>query len=86
MGKQIFDRIKKTLAVLLAVFFVVSLTAGSVGAAPNHGHDYDHHDYDHHDYDHHDYDHHDYDHHDYDHHDYDHDHDHHHDNDHHGRH
>jgi ABC-type nickel/cobalt efflux system permease component RcnA len=75
MGKQIFDRIKKTLAILLAVFFVVSLTAGSVGAAPNHGHDNDHHDNDHHDYDH-----------DHDHHDYDHDHDHHHDNDHHGRH
>jgi hypothetical protein len=62
MGKQIFDRIKNTLAVLLAVFLVVSLTAGSVGAAPYDHHDYDH-DYDHHDYDHHDYDHHDYDHH-----------------------
>jgi hypothetical protein len=34
MGKQTFDKIKKTLAILLAVIFVVSLTAASVSAAP----------------------------------------------------
>lgn len=32
MGKQTFDRIRKTISVLLAVLFVVSLTA-SAGAA-----------------------------------------------------
>lgn len=32
MGKQIFDRIKKTASVLLAILFVVSLTAASAGA------------------------------------------------------
>jgi hypothetical protein len=32
MGKQTFDRIKKTISVLLAVLFVVTLTA-SAGAA-----------------------------------------------------
>jgi hypothetical protein len=34
MGKQTFDRIKKTLAILLAVFFVASMTAAAVTAAP----------------------------------------------------
>jgi hypothetical protein len=32
MGKQIFDRIKKTTSILLAILFVVSLTAASAGA------------------------------------------------------
>lgn len=33
MGKQTFARIRKTLSILFAVFFVVSLTAVSVSAA-----------------------------------------------------
>ena len=32
MGKQTFDRIKKTIAVLIAVLFVVSLAAASASA------------------------------------------------------
>jgi hypothetical protein len=32
MGKQTFDKIKKTLAILLAVFLVVTLTAASASA------------------------------------------------------
>jgi hypothetical protein len=32
MGKQTFNRIKKTIVVLIAVFFVVSLTAASASA------------------------------------------------------
>jgi hypothetical protein len=32
MRKQIFDKIKKTLTILLAVFFVVTLTAASASA------------------------------------------------------
>ena len=32
MGKQIFDRIKKTMAVLLLVLFVVSVTAAAASA------------------------------------------------------
>ncbi|HEY3363045.1 MAG TPA: hypothetical protein VGK06_14820 [Methanosarcina sp.] len=32
MGKQIFGRMKKTVAILLAVFFVVSVTAASASA------------------------------------------------------
>lgn len=55
MGEKMFARTKKTFAILLAVFFVVSLTAAAVSAAPynNRGHDFDHHDFDHHDFDHH---------------------------------
>jgi hypothetical protein len=34
MGEQTFDRIKKTLGILLVVFFVASLTAAAVSAAP----------------------------------------------------
>jgi PKD repeat protein len=34
MGKQTFDRIKKTLAILLVVLFVATLTAASVSAQP----------------------------------------------------
>ena len=37
MGKQIFGRIKKTVAILLAVFFVVSLTAAAVSACSSNG-------------------------------------------------
>jgi hypothetical protein len=33
MGKQTFDREKKTLCILLVVFFIVSLTTASVSAA-----------------------------------------------------
>jgi hypothetical protein len=32
MGKQMIDRIKKTIGILLAILFVVSLTAASAGA------------------------------------------------------
>ena len=32
MGKQTFDRIKKTIAILIAVLFVVSLAAASASA------------------------------------------------------
>jgi hypothetical protein len=32
MGKQMIDRIKKTTGILLAILFVVSLTAASAGA------------------------------------------------------
>jgi hypothetical protein len=32
MGKQMIDRIKKTTSILLAILFVVSLTAASAGA------------------------------------------------------
>ena len=32
MRKQTFDRINKTLAILLAVFFVITLTAASASA------------------------------------------------------
>jgi len=32
MGKQTFDRIKKTLGILLVVFFVISLSLASVSA------------------------------------------------------
>ena len=35
MGKQIFDRIKKTTSILLAVFLVVSLTAAAGAACTN---------------------------------------------------
>jgi hypothetical protein len=35
MTKQIFDRMKKTAAILLAVFFVVALTASAGAAACN---------------------------------------------------
>jgi hypothetical protein len=34
MGKKIFDRIKKTICILMLVFFVTSVTAASVSAAP----------------------------------------------------
>jgi preprotein translocase subunit SecG len=34
MGKQVFDRIKKTMCVLMLVFFVTSVTVASVSAAP----------------------------------------------------
>ena len=37
MGKQIFGRIKKPVAILLAVFFVVSLTAAAVSACSSNG-------------------------------------------------
>jgi hypothetical protein len=37
MGKQIFGRIKKTVAILLAVFFVVSLTGAAVSACSSNG-------------------------------------------------
>lgn len=32
MGRQTFDRIKKTLAILLAVFLILTVTVASVGA------------------------------------------------------
>ena len=35
MGKQIFVRIEKVVAILLAIFFVMTLTAASVGAQPS---------------------------------------------------
>ena len=35
MGKQIFDRIRKTLGILLVVCFVMSITAAAVSAALN---------------------------------------------------
>ena len=35
MGKQIFDRMRKTLGILLAVCFVMSITAAAVSAVPN---------------------------------------------------
>jgi hypothetical protein len=47
MGER-FGKVKKTLAILLAVFFVTSLTAAAVSAAPHdrNGHDgYDHDDH-----------------------------------------
>jgi hypothetical protein len=37
MGKQTFDRIKKTLGILLIVISIVSLTAGSVSAVAGSG-------------------------------------------------
>jgi len=37
MGKQEFDRIKKTMAFLLAVLFLVSVTAAAVSARDGHG-------------------------------------------------
>ena len=43
MGKQIFNRIKKVLVILLAVLFVVSLTGVVAVTAPDHGHGHGHH-------------------------------------------
>lgn len=34
MGKKVFDRIKKTMCILMLVFFVTSVTVASVSAAP----------------------------------------------------
>jgi hypothetical protein len=38
MLKQSFSRMKKVLAILLAVLFVISLTVGAVSACNSHGH------------------------------------------------
>ena len=45
MGKQTFDRIKKTIAILMAIFFVVTLTAASASAGD--GRDWGHGDWGH---------------------------------------
>ncbi len=37
MGKQKFDRMKKTLSILVLVFLVVSATAVATSAAPRNG-------------------------------------------------
>jgi hypothetical protein len=43
MGKQIFNRTKKILGILLVIFFVASVTAVTVSAAPYHHHHHHHH-------------------------------------------
>jgi hypothetical protein len=35
LGTHVFDRVKKTASILLAIFFVVSLTAAAASAQPN---------------------------------------------------
>ena len=39
MGKQTFDRIKKILSILLAIFFIVTLSVASASAAELSGND-----------------------------------------------
>lgn len=39
MGKQTFERIKKMLSILLAIFFIVTLTVASASAAESNAND-----------------------------------------------